>query len=263
MMNIMRPGSLAEAVDQFRKDPEHTRYIAGGTEVNRQGHSQSLYQGILIFPLLDASISRKGKGLSIGAGAVLQDLADHPEVPSALRKAAKYAVSRTLRCMATVGGNIAAARDDSYLLPVLAASRAELHLSDGQVLLVDTYLGEQADLAGSIITKVVLPDCSRPVYLERVARSSQTKAALSIACSIDDEGFSIYCSAAGQRIRRLHEVESAAAQSAVSQAQMISLVQRTFHPADDITGSTAYKQYLAGVYITQALEELQAQRGEQ
>ncbi len=260
MMNVLIPGSLDEAVMHYRKDPQHTRYLAGGTQVNRLGRSQSLYQGVLISSLVDADIIREDKRLTIGAGATLQDLVDHAQVPESLKRACLFAQSRTLRCMATVGGNIASVRDDSYLLPLLGALNGEVQFHDGESMALDIYLGERREPSGSIITRVVIPDCTIPVFLERASRSSQTKPALTVACSLGDQ-FRVYCSAAGQFMRRLQEVEQLAEQSADDQ-RIISLVQRTIHPADDITGTGRYKQYLAGVLIAQGLQELKGKRKE-
>ena len=69
----------------------------------------------------------------------LQTLADDPTIPPALRAAAAFIPTRSVRNIATIGGNVAARRPDSYLIPALIALDAVAETVDGPVP-VETYV---------------------------------------------------------------------------------------------------------------------------
>lgn len=59
----------------------------------------------------------------------LQPLRDARFIPAALREALGFVYSRHVRNQSTIGGEIAARREESVLLPVLLALDAELVLA--------------------------------------------------------------------------------------------------------------------------------------
>lgn len=103
--------------------------LAGGTEINRLNSSVKADTLVSIGRLegLD-SVSKSGKLVKIGAMCTFQELVENPKVPEYLKKACLFMSSRTRRNMATIGGNIACLRDDSYLLATLLACDAKLTL---------------------------------------------------------------------------------------------------------------------------------------
>ena len=87
-----------------------------------------------ILPLLSDEIRKEGDSVLIGASATFALLLSSPVVPDYLKEALCYMPSPQLRNQATIGGNIASWRDDSFLIPTLSASGAELTVvsSDGE-----------------------------------------------------------------------------------------------------------------------------------
>lgn len=261
--DFYRTSTLDEALELYSKNPETVRFLSGGTEVLRK---DSGYEGsdlVYILPLLDRSIQREGKSLIIGGGAVLQDIIDHPLSSEALKNGCRNAASRTLRCMATAAGNIAARRDDSYLIPLLAAYNAEIllmgHGKRTITLAMTSYLQDISNLHGTVITKIIIPDADLPVLQKRFSRSSQGKAAVTAAVSLGNE-LKVFASAYRTGLVRLHKVEEAAADHGNEQ-QIIQAVQACFFPEDDISGTSSYKQYLAGTAVSMFLQELRRNGG--
>ncbi len=257
--------SITDALLSYRDDPENSRYLTGGTELLNDSPGIEASRVIDVRKFLGRMVNVVNTVLTIDAGASFQDIADCPDVPAALRDGCMNAQSRTLRCMASIGGNIAAARNDSYLIPVLAAYRAQLIVFSLQgnesVVTVEQYLSGHASYQSSLISKVIIPDVTLPVLQKRHSRSSQGKASVTVSVSLKDEVFAA-ASAEGCGYTRLSEVEKYAGEmSTVCEDDVISLVKKDFIPKDDFTGSAAYKQYLSGVTVTQLLLDLMQKGG--
>jgi len=152
IQEVFRPASLEEAVDLHSR--EGALYLAGGTLVNWAPAGLDPERVVLLEGLLDDGVVRRDGGVQIGAGISLQALMDIPEVPSPLRRAAGFIPSRCVRNLATLGGNIAANRTDSYVIPTLIALSARVETVEKGELPVEAYLakGENA-----LITRVILP----------------------------------------------------------------------------------------------------------
>ncbi len=251
------PGSLEEALQAWN---EHTRYLSGGTELNRNTKGSPGFGLLYIKPLLSASISSSGNSLIIGAGAVLQDIIDHAEVPEGLKSGCRNAASRTLRCMATIGGNIASARDDSYLLPVLAVYHAQVVLLDTQggiqKIDVEQYAALRDSYFGAVITEVMIPDTSLAVRQKRFSRSTQGKASVTAAVSLGSR-LRIFASASGTGLVRLKQAETAGD----DEQEIAGAVAAEFSPTDDISGTKEYKQYLSSTAVYMFLQELTGKGG--
>ena len=114
-MVIHHPKTALEAV-MLRKSIPQSAYLAGGTEVLRLGGEGEGKELIDVNGLLPSTILEREDGMvQIGARATLQDLIQSPLIPSPVKEAASLCASFERRNSATVGGNIACRRDDSYL----------------------------------------------------------------------------------------------------------------------------------------------------
>ena len=122
---------------------QRSAFLAGGTEINRLGTScdASRLIGIGRVPTLDGineyTDAEKGtRYIRIGAMSTFQDIIESPLTPAYLKEACRFMGSRTKRNMATIGGNIALRRTDSYLYATLLASHAKLDMmcKDGAVI---------------------------------------------------------------------------------------------------------------------------------
>jgi len=129
----------------------------------------------------------------IGAGCTLQELADAPEIPEALREAALGMGSRNVRNRATVGGNIAADRPCSCLIPSLLVLDATLQVAGmdgvGAGLTRQIGLAEWLQAPSGLILEVKLPTAdalaagSRRAAYARWARTATDAAVLGVAVS--------------------------------------------------------------------------------
>lgn len=122
---------MAQAASEAtcRKDAS-SAYLAGGTDLLRFGGqgNANLLISLKKVPALRGIAAQEREIIRIGAMTTFQEALDSDLVPSYLKEALRYMGSRTKRNMATLGGNVAAMRDDSYLGAVLLAAHAKLIL---------------------------------------------------------------------------------------------------------------------------------------
>ena len=129
MRELVRVDSLMDAVGR------DGLFLSGGTEILRLNTEVDKNSPLIdILPLLSDEIRKEGDSVLIGASATFALLLSSPVVPDYLKEALCYMPSPQLRNQATIGGNIASWRDDSFLIPTLSASGAELTVvsSDGE-----------------------------------------------------------------------------------------------------------------------------------
>ena len=134
------PENLTEALEIRKKT--HAIPLAGGTDLmvqakNGIGVNPSFPSPVMIITNLKElrGIRVEDDGtLVIGALATSSEIAHDERVFFHIRKAASQMGAVSLRNTATIGGNIASWRDDSFLIPTLSASGAELTVvsSDGE-----------------------------------------------------------------------------------------------------------------------------------
>ncbi len=227
---IYKPTTVREAVALRAEHPDDTVYLAGGTDDLRLGSDAAGKDLIDINGLLSDTIEEKDGKLVIGALCTLQTLKECEKVPAFLREAAGFCSSFEKRNAATVGGNLALRRDDSYLAAAFAAANATV-------------------LATS-------PDGDREVPIAKY---------LSCDCTCLLRGFVIDPSITG-RVKRFGN--TAASHAAVIAAQSANVYALSVHGSgfavgdspklyetlkyrDDLTGSADYKKYLAKIVFEQ------------
>ena len=105
-------------------------YLAGGTELLRSGTERSADRLIMLknIPELKGVSGETPEAVRIGSMTTFQEALGSDLVPVYLKEALRYMASRTKRNMATIGGNVALMRDDSYLAATLIAAHAKLEL---------------------------------------------------------------------------------------------------------------------------------------
>ncbi len=231
MREIYAPDTKAQAYSLKTEHPE-ARYIAGGTELLRLG-SPYKSEGDLIdlsnLPLKGISI--KGGKLVIGALSTFQEIAESPLSPLSLVESALFLGSRARRNAATVGGNIAAARDDSFLLPFFLAVGAEVQViadSRETSIPISEYVKKHCDRA--LILSVAF-DPSKPCLVKRISRTAQSHAALTIAVTEDSVGLAVK---GGGLFTSLEDVVY----------------------TSELSGSAEYKEYIAGELYKELKEAL-------
>ena len=162
----------------LRKSIPQSVYLLGGTDVLRLGGKAEECEVIDINGLVPSRIvMRDDHMLEIGGAATLQDLLESPLVPSVVKEAARLCASFEKRNSATVGGNIGARRDDSYLGALFAAMGVTMHTlcSRGEEdISVREYFPTQCR---RLILSFVL-DTKKKAWIRRFGNTSSSHAVL-------------------------------------------------------------------------------------
>lgn len=223
MGKIIRPSSLEEAFAERLKNPD-ARYLAGGTGLlGLNGEYKGEQTLIDLSPLALGGIRMEGDRLFIGAGTTFEELIDSPLVPSPVKESAAFMAALPKRFAATVGGNVASLRDDSYLIPVLLAYKAELRAfgvkGDHTAKLAD-YVKKGGCIC---ILQGFYIDPAVKAKVKRISLTSTSHAAVTAAVSTLGEGFAIKGT------------------GLISDGALLDNLDYT----DDLTGSGKYKKYIA------------------
>lgn len=162
--------------------------LAGGTEINRKDSSVKAKNFVSISKLdlknvevVDGSeYDMAKKCIKIGSLCTFTQLLENEEVPKDLKTALRFCESFQKRNQATIGGNIAISRDDSYLIPTLAAMNAHLVISGEKdcVYILDYVKEKHSD---RLIEYILLPLCKRKTVSYRIANTESSHATLTMA----------------------------------------------------------------------------------
>ena len=228
-MIIHRPQTASEAVQLRYAKPDTTAYLAGGTDDLRLGGAAEGKELIDINALGFDTIEEKNGKIYIGARVTLQQLVESDLIPAFVKEAAKFCASFVKRNSATVGGNLALRRDDSYLAAALCAAEAKL--------IALTAKGEKEEavceyLQGKCkcLLEYIVIDKDRDGWVKRFGNTSASHATLIAAESngvyaLSVKGSPLACG----NTPDLYE---------------------TMEFCDDLAGSAEYKKYLASVVFS-------------
>lgn len=257
-----------DAKDALRRKREldgRGMFLAGGTEINRLGSSFLAEKVISIRHIGCERIEEVDGAIRIGSCVTFQRLIDSPIVPCWLKDAARYCNSRTKRNMATIGGNLAIGRDDSYLMPALLAAKARLltaGLTEEGVYTEDElpireYHAFQDHFSGTLILAIVLNKPGRFVATKRFSRTAQSHAAVTVGFGAgrDDAGnpsdVRIFAAVKGSGVQRYTDIENSIEGDAYNSPDDVQFAVSSMTKAeDDLSGSAAYKRYIAGVAVS-------------
>ncbi len=226
-MRIYRPESAEEAV-RLRHEIEGSAYLAGGTEVMRLGSSLSSCSALIDISGLGLSGIKEEDGcVVIGAMTTLEEIKNSPLVPDFIRSAAAADASLQLRNAATIGGNFALRRNDSYMISAILAaeSEADLMCHEGQKRKSAAAFLEKKECRALLLSFSV--KAGRTGEVRRISRASHAHAAVTGAFS---EGVYAYA-VSGSGIAYGNDKD----------------VWKEIGFASDLTGSAEYKRYLASV----------------
>lgn len=217
MREILKPATAQDAVKMVDKGA----YMLGGTEILRLGSSVDADIAIIdVSAVVPSGISVSSNKVEIGASATFSDILEAKEIPSFLKEAASEMKSPQLRNAATIGGNIAAKRDDSYLIPALVAADAHL-----------VVVNKKGEIHECPLTKYIFKDCSclilkvvfnadAHVSVRRFSLTSHSHAVLTCAFGSNE----------------CYAVKGGGIALSIEDAVFVS----------DMYGSSEYKRYLAG-----------------
>ena len=229
-------------------------FIAGGTEANRLGSDIAEKAETLISLRKCGGLSdirREDGFVTVGSMCTFQQIKESDDVPGYLREAACFMASRTKRNMATIGGNIASARDDSYMIPTLIAAGAVVELmgEDAATERLGTEEYLEAGEDSRLIVSVTVP-ADAAVLAKRYSNTAQSHAVITMAASKDDDRFVLAAAVKNSGIFRLTDFEKAvSADPSMSEDEMIGWFKayKNIPMEDDMFGSVSYKRYLLGV----------------
>jgi len=258
---IVRPETVTQAAALGSKPG--FAFLGGGTRlVPKLGSSELTL--ISLEKLGLSSIEKKPSGLVLGATAVFQSLLDHPDMPKAIRRAASFVSSRTLRAMMTIGGELALRSPCSALLAALVCLGAEVRLArKPKTTVIEEYIGGKASdlILSALVPADELVRAADASVLRRTSHAPVSLAAAASARGLDPvQGIRIVIGDPAGGMQRLGGAEEALEGRALPQKGVIEeTVRRGFAPMPDIHASAEYKLYMAGVMIADILHGLLAE----
>jgi CO/xanthine dehydrogenase FAD-binding subunit len=279
---VILPRSLGEALTVLSARPE-ARALAGGTDLVVQLRDGRRRAEILV-DLGGCGLDqiREVDGvLEIGAGAVMDAIAEHPRVRAefpALAAAAAQVGGWPIQCRATLGGNLANASPAADTAPALLVADAELVLASSsgerRVPLHGFFLGPGRTVLapGELIAAVRLPLLHRGSgrrSLERFAkvgpRREQVIAVVSLAgrAVLDRDGtLDLIRLALGSvaptpvRARRAESCLTGRRLTPAVRREAAGELQRDIAPIDDVRAPASYRRIAAAVLLDRFLAEV-------
>lgn len=183
--------SVDDAVSYIKKG---WSVLAGGTEINRLGSFVKAENLVSIGRIEGLDNIEKvsleteelsGKFIKIGATCTFTEVISDNLVPQYLKNACLYMSSMQRRNMATIGGNIAAVRDDSYIISTLIAAGAKLEIviasGDTVIVEVSDYAINSDRYNKSFILDVLLPVKVDDVKSKRFANTEASHGFITMA----------------------------------------------------------------------------------
>lgn len=253
---VFKPASFKEAVKLKNAD---IYYLSGGTRINwapaqaerKLKGKPAIEKVILVQNLLSKKIKKQGADLFIGAGITLQELIDAPETPEALKKAAGFIASRNIRNMATLGGNIAANRPDSYIIPCLIAQKADVKTADAGIMSVETYIREEKNY---LIEQIILPRVEGTCVIDVALKSSGAYPCVTAAVRVSHKEAVVVLGCVSDHVIRLKQVEPGIMEGSLFGDRLAAAIEKQISPQSDLVGSAAYKKYISGSMIAHLVE---------
>ena len=247
-----------------------TAFLAGGTEINRLGSTVEADTLISIGRLKELDgITKDGDTVIIGSMCTFQDLIDSDIVPEYLKEACRFMGSRTKRNMATIGGNVALRRTDSYLYATLLACAAKLELQaeDGsvQTKCVCCYLKRYDEFKDMLITWIMVPT-NATVASKRYSNTVQSHAVLTVSLGktpcCEKAQMRLAVAAKDTALTRLDDISDALEQGDLTDKEIEQKLKENelLKFKQDIYGSPEYKRYLLAVTIADLARKVKGGR---
>lgn len=240
-----KPRTIKEALALERKQPG-SRFLAGGTELERLGSAVSAESLIDLKALGLDKITPVKEGLSLGSMVTFTQALESDLVPQPLKEALFFMGSMPKRNMATIGGNVMRHGSDSYLVPTLAAYDAMLVFQGEkrQRVALSAFLKKPAKYERMVLAHIIL-DPSRTVVSVRYSNTRESHAAVTLALGTGGRrGQLVLVGAVKGSGISLYPKSGKALEKGVERDAFHAVVAREVKAVDDISGSAAYKRYL-------------------
>ena len=255
------------AEEAVRSKTKENVYLGGGTEIMRLGSAVDAdsFVSVRKVPYMH-EIAAEGGSLRIGAACTFQEIIESSDTPDYLKEAAHFMASRTRRNMATIGGNIAVARDDSFLLPTLIAAGAELIVKDANSedrISVAEYISKPDEHKGKLILCVYVPIDGIEVKSSRSANTAQSHARLTAALSNKDGKYTAVAAIKNSGLYMLGNISNAFTTSDPTEDEIVEMAKanESIKLEDDLLyGSADYRRYLVGITFALLYEEMKGGR---
>ena len=189
IQEFCKPETVEEAL-RLKAEHSNYRYLAGGTELNAKGYPGTPKDVIGLISLFDLKLNKIEQTedkFSAGSGVTLQQLIDEVKSPfEILKEAALNVVNRNIRNMATVGGNIAACKSCSDMIPLMLVTDALLEVyslkGEKREVSLEEYIQEKRDC---LITKIIIP-ARKNFYtaISRYTRASNDLALINVCIGL-------------------------------------------------------------------------------
>ena len=256
--NLILAQSAKEAA-RLKDSQAKSAYLAGGTEINRLGSTINARTLISIGRVKELDgIREEDDAVIIGSMCTFQDIIESPVTPAYLKEACLFMGSRTKRNMATIGGNIALRRTDSYLYATLLACAAKLTLmgksGKTETRCVCCYLHKFEEFKDLLITEIRVPKNAN-VQTKRYSNTVQSHAVLTVAVGetslCEKSSLRIAVAAKNTALTRLDDISEAMEQKELTDEEILKLIKenKELKFKKDIYGSPEYKRYLLAVTI--------------
>jgi putative selenate reductase FAD-binding subunit len=255
-----------DALVKIKENPQYV-FLAGGTEIDRPNSSIQC-QGVINLNKLGLDTIEKINGkVKIGSCVTFQQLEESPLIPLYLKKAALYCEKLEQRQKATIGGNLALGRDDSFLMPTLLAAKARLltyGLTSDGVLTDDNvpireYHAYHSEFSSTLLIGVLLPEGERFVQSAKYNVDKKEHSAVNAAFGayIDSEGrfndVRVFAAIKGSGIQRFGDIENGIENNAYTDSRDIQYaISAACLATDDEFGTASYKRYISGKAIESA-----------
>lgn len=268
------PTTVADALRIKEEQPDY-RFLAGGTEINAKGYpgTPESISGLISLGRLGLSgVKKEEDRLVIYPLITLQQIIERPELSgepfSMIKQAASNVSNRNVRNMATLGGNIAACKSCSDMIPVLLVMDTFLEIYSSEDLKQEVPLYEYIQKKERpLITKIIVPFRKNfHISICRYTRTSNDLALINVCLGMElEEGI---CKDARLAIGgvsvtpvripetedflRGHELKGKLIDYA---PEVRKHLESHINPIDDLRGKGWFKKELAGGLVIQALYE--------
>ena len=250
---FLSPVSVDEAVSLMG---EGCAFFAGGTETEHLNSRVSASTFILISGIEGLDVIDASRDVvRIGSTVTFTKALKAPEVPEYFKVALRFCGSLQKRNMATIGGNVASWRCDSYLVPTLLAAGAQLEIADEtgcREISLEEYGQNREALKKALITAVIIPSEKTGVNVisKRYANTVESHAYLTIAMGKMNDSYRIGLAVKGSGIY-------------TPDIKNWGVIWKMADVKDDMFGSEAYKRYITGVTLDDMYEKLGGEGGDQ
>ena len=258
---LLIPGSLSEALNL------NGTFLAGGTEINRKGSFVEADSLIYLKKIGELTgISSEDGTVKYGAMVTFEEAVESGLTPDYFREALMFMASRTKRNMASIGGNIAICRDDSYIIPALVSAGAGLVLvsKDGneQNISVSSYVNGEG--RGKLIKSVIIP-AGRKVCNKRFANTAMSHSFVNMSFGYGTHGedsiFAVAIKNSGIYVLDGKELGCHCEPGKYDAAAFEEKLHDFFNNwqvniPSDMYGSEEYKRYLIGAALAGIIDDI-------